>query len=119
MIRTELAPHFALQSSAQQLSPSSGGGTHFGTQAVKLHMHNATILKKCSAVIFADLKAAFYRTVLEYVPGGLSDAALTEKLSRKLALSPQLALQLRASVAQGTEYLPFPWCTTLLGSGSS
>ena len=86
MIRTEVAPHFAFQSSAQQLGPSPGGGTHFPTQAVKLHMHNATILKKCSAVVFADLKAAFYRTVLEYVLGGLSDAASTEKLSRKLAL---------------------------------
>ena len=105
MIRTELAPHVALQSSAQQLGPSSGGGTHFATQAVKLHMHNATILKKCSSVVFADLKAAFYRTVLEYVLGGLSDAESTEKLSRKLALSPQLALQLKASAAQGTEYL--------------
>ena len=65
-------------------------------------MHNATILKKCSAVVVADLKAAFYRTVLEHVLGGLSDAASTEKLSRKLALSPQLALQLRAPAAQGT-----------------
>ena len=45
MIRTELSPHFALQSSAQ-FGPSSGGGTHFATQEVKLHMHNATILKK-------------------------------------------------------------------------
>ena len=104
MIRTELAPHFALQSFAQQLGPSSGGGTHFATQALKLHMHKASILKKCGAVVFADLKAAFYRTVLEYVLGGLSDAESTEKLSRKLGLSPQLALQLRASAAQGTEY---------------
>ena len=57
MIRTELAPHFALQSSAHQLGPSSGAGTDFATQAVKLHMHNATILKKRSAAVFADLKA--------------------------------------------------------------
>ena len=105
MIRTELAPHFALQSFAQQLGPSTGGGTHFATQAVKLHMHKTSILKKCGAVVFADLKAAFYRTVLEYVLGGLSDVESTEKLSRKLGLSPQLALQLRASAAQGTEYL--------------
>ena len=89
MIRTELAPHFALQSFAQQLGPSSGGGTHFATQAVKLHMHKTSILKKCGAVVFADLKAAFYRTVLEYVLGGLSDAESTEKLSCKLGLSPQ------------------------------
>ena len=74
-------------------------------------MHNATILKKCSAVVFADLKAAFYRTVLEYVLGILLDAASTEKLSRKFALSPQLAPQLRVSA--------FPWCTTLWGSDSS
>ena len=74
----------------------------------KLRMHNATILKKCSAVVFADLKAAFCCTVLEYVPGVLSDAASTEKLSRKLALSPQLALQLRASATQGTECLLSP-----------
>ena len=49
MIRAQLAPHSVLQSSAQQLGPSFGGGTHFATQAVKLHMHNATILKKCGA----------------------------------------------------------------------
>ena len=83
MIGTELAPQFALQSSAQQLGPSSGGGTHFATQAVRLHMHNATILMKCGAVVFAGLKAAFYRTGLEYVVGGLSDAESTEKLSRQ------------------------------------
>ena len=105
MIGTELAPHFALQSSAQQLGPSPGGGTHFATQAVKLHMRNATIPKKCSAVVFAYLKAAFHHTFLEYVFGGLSDAASTEKLSRKLTLSPQLTLQLKASAAQGTDYL--------------
>ena len=123
MIRKELVPHFVLQSSAQQHGPSSGGGTHFATQAVKLHVHDATILKKCSAVVFADLKAAFYRTVLEYVLGGPLDAASTEKFSRKLALSPQLALQLRSSAAQGTEYLlslvyhPFGLVQQLIGTG--
>ena len=89
MIRTTLAPHVALQSSAQQLGPSSGGGTHFPTQAAKLHMHNAAIQRKSSAVVFGDLETAFYRTVLDYVQGGLPDAASTEKLSCKLALSPQ------------------------------
>ena len=68
-------------------------------------MHHAATQRKCIAVVFAELKAAFYRTVLEYVPGGLSDEASTEKLSRKLALSPQQALLLKAAAAQGTEYL--------------
>ena len=72
---------------------------------LRLHMHNATTLKKCGAVVFADLNAAFYRTVLEYVLGGLSDAESTQKHSHKFALSPQVAVQLRASAAQGTEYL--------------
>ena len=69
MIRTELAPHFALQSSAQQLGPSPGGGTHLATPAVKLHMHNATILKKCSAVVFADLKARNFLANLPFLRG--------------------------------------------------
>ena len=86
-IGTDLAPHVALQSSAQQLGPSPGCGTHFATQAAKLHTHDPTGLKGCNAVVFADLKAAFHRTVLEYVSGGLSDAVTTEKLSRSKARS--------------------------------
>ena len=74
-------------------------------------------------VVFADLEAFFYRTVLEYVPRGLSDAASTEKLSRKLAFSPQQALQPRAAATQGMEYLhslvvpPFGLGQQLIGTG--
>ena len=121
-----MAPHFTLQSSAQQLGPSRGGGTHVATQAVNLHMRNATILKKCSAVVFADLKATFNRTVLEYVLGGLSDVASTEKLSRKHALSflhswhcsSEHQLRKARNICFPLVYHPFRLGQQLIGTGA-
>ena len=117
-LRTAVAEPFARAVEGWQAGAVTKGGTEVPAQTVQWWIGRAVLARRSAAVLFTDLRAAFYRAMSEQALGPLMPAARRREVLLRAGLSAAEPDTLEDSIVQGPSGLELMgvdplWCRLL------
>ena len=100
VLRQQVASPFAQLVKEWQYGAVAGGGIEYPAHAVRLFLAQAHCMKFPAAIIFADLKAAFYRVWPEFALGPLLGTADREALLARSGIPCEMLDRVRTLLTQ-------------------
>ena len=104
-LRKAAAPALVAESGGTQCGAVPGGGTDLPSVAIQLFLDGAAQRGRTVAVLFTDIKGAFYQRLPEIALGPLTPAPERLELFRKLGIHPAAAQALSDEIEQGATAL--------------
>ena len=98
--RSALAPLLKCQAGDEQQGAVQHGGTEFTAHTVRLFFRRARLSNKCAAVVFADLKSAFYSVLQEMAVGACMPAADRQAAFVRAGMTPEAAAELSREILE-------------------
>ena len=108
LLRKVLEPAMATEVEGLQFGAIAGGGTVFPVHTAKLFFAQARLAGLSSAILFGDLKAAFYSAWPEVVLGQVLLPEQRQAIFDGAGLSPQQAAEVNACIGSGDTETPAP-----------
>ena len=101
LLRKVLEPAMAAEVEGLQFGAVAGGGTVFPAHTARLFLAQARLAGLSSAILFADLKAAFYSAWPEVVLGHVLLPVQRQAIFDAAGLTPEQAAEVNACICAG------------------